>query len=102
MNDLNSVILEGRLVKDPVSGSTTNGSPYCFATIASNRFYKKDDVWVESTLYYDVRTFGTLAENFKLAEKGRKVRVVGRLDQLRSENQHNNYITAEHIDLKPA
>ncbi|MDR1596767.1 MAG: single-stranded DNA-binding protein, partial [Treponema sp.] len=39
MNNLNSIIIEGNLVRDPLFRSTTKGTPLCTFSIASNRYY---------------------------------------------------------------
>ncbi|MDR0455076.1 MAG: single-stranded DNA-binding protein, partial [Treponema sp.] len=39
MNNLNSVLLEGNMVRDPLIRSTQKGTSVCNFTIASNRFY---------------------------------------------------------------
>jgi single-strand DNA-binding protein len=40
MNNLNSVLIEGNLTRDPLLTSTSKGTPHCSLTIASNRFRK--------------------------------------------------------------
>lgn len=84
MNDLNTVVLEGRLVKDPVTGTAKNEKPYTFLTLANNRFYRdpadaSGDTWKESTAYFDVRSFNGLSDELAELGSGEKVRITGKL-----------------------
>ena len=86
MNNLNSVLLEGNLVRDPekvLVGS--NGSVMGKFSIAVNRYYKKANAdAVEEVMYIGVQVWGGLAEGcLNYLKKGRGVRVVGRLRQER-------------------
>lgn len=103
MNDLNSIIIEGRLVREPVSGTSKSGKPFCFGTIASNRFYKEDpegDTWKEATTFVDIRAFNGISEQLMKSPKGSKVRVVGRLDFFEKEGSDPHYILCEHVEIK--
>ena len=40
MNQLNSILVEGNLVKDPSTRTLPSGSQVCAFTLASNRNYK--------------------------------------------------------------
>jgi single-strand DNA-binding protein len=42
MNNLNSILIEGNLVRDPLLRSTPKGTQVCTFTLASNRFFKQD------------------------------------------------------------
>ena len=107
MNSLNSVLIEGNLVRDPESRSTPKGTPVCKITVACNRFYKKDNALEKEVSFIDVESWGMLAEKCgNLAKKGRGVRVVGRLKQDRwqskdGQNHSKVYIVAEHIEFRP-
>jgi len=102
MNNLNSVIIEGRLVKKPVSGEGRNGKPYSFATIASNRWYKpnnEEDIWREQTTYIDIRAFNGISEALSKSDSGTKVRVIGRIEMEKDDmNRNRHYILAEQIE----
>lgn len=80
MNDMNSVILEGRLTKDPYVGTTRNDNPFIALTLANNQYYKgeEDQQWIQKVCYMDCSLFGKLTNTFN-AVKGDKVRVVGNL-----------------------
>ncbi len=108
MNQLNSIILEGNLVKDAEVLEPLSGFKVCKFTIGVNRFYKnKKDEGVNEVSYFEIETYGKSAEYCgKKATKGRGVRVVGRLkqDTWKDENEkfHNKvYVIAEHLEFKP-
>jgi len=107
MNNLNSIILEGNLVKDPVMKITPNGHSVTTFTIATNRFYKQNDKMVGEVSYFDTESWGKLAETCAdILKKGRGVRVVGRLMQDRWEDPVGTFHTrvkviAEHVEFKP-
>ncbi len=107
MKALNSLIIEGNMVRDPILRNTQNGTAVCAFSIASNRNYKKNDEFVQETSYFDVESWGNLAklcdEN---GEKGRGVRVVGRIKQDRwtgsdGKNYNKVKVVAEHVEFKP-
>lgn len=109
MNNLNSVLLEGNLVRDPekvLVGS--NGNVMGKFSIAVNRYYKKANAEaVEEVMYIGVQVWGGLAEGcLNYLKKGRGVRVVGRLRQERWEdkeggNREKIIVVAEHVEFKP-
>jgi single-strand DNA-binding protein len=107
MNNLNSVLIEGNLVRDPLLRSTSKGTPVCTFPIASNRFYKRDSGLEKEVSFFDIEAWSRLAENCsKLGHKGRQVRVVGRLKQDRwigaDGNTHSKIsIVAEHVEFRP-
>jgi single-strand DNA-binding protein len=107
MNSLNSILLEGNLVRDPESGATPKGTPFCKFSIATNRFYKQEGAKVDEVSYFDVEVWAKLAENCQNnLEKGRGVRVVGRLKQDRWQDDEGNgrtkvKIVGEHVEFKP-
>lgn len=108
MNPINSLIVEGNLTRDPEFKETSGGFKVCNISIAVNRSYKNaEGKKVDEVSYFDVETFGNLAENCaRYCEKGRGVRVVGRIKQNRWTNQDGKpqariMIVAEHIEFKP-
>ena len=107
MNDLNSVLVEGNLTRDPMLANTPKGTPVCNFGVAANRSYRADDQMQEEVSFFEVEVWSRLAErcNEELA-KGRGVRVVGRLKQDRWENKDGEprqrvKIVAEHVEFKP-
>ena len=107
MNSLNSMLVEGNLTEDPVMTSTPKGTPVCAFTVASVRYYKEDGEYKDETSFFDVESWGKLAETCKeYLEKGRGVRIVGRLKQDRWRDRNYNSrssvkIVAEHVEFKP-
>ena len=107
MNSLNSILIEGNLTRDPELNHTPKGTPVCGFAVASNRFYKQDEEYHKEVSFFDVETWAKLAETCaEHLEKGRGVRVVGRLKQDRWQDQEGNprskvKIVAEHVEFKP-
>jgi len=107
MNNLNSILIEGNLVRDPLLRSTAKGTPVCTFSLASNRFYKQDTGFEREVSFFDVETWAKLAENcYTLGHKGRGVRVVGRLKQERWQGTAGKphtkvVIVAEHVEFRP-
>ena len=108
MNQLNSIILEGNITRDVEYKETPHGHKVCRIPIAVNRFYRGGDgQGIEEVSYFDVEAFGKMAEYCeKHTEKGRGMRVVGRLKQDRwksADGKANSRISvvAEHIEFKP-
>jgi single-strand DNA-binding protein len=42
MDNLNSVLVEGNLVREPAYRETSKGTAVCTFSLASNRFFKQD------------------------------------------------------------
>ena len=108
MNQLNSLILEGNITRDVEVKETPHGYTVCKVPIAVNRFYRTSDGQsVDEVSYFDVEACGKMAEYCeKHSEKGRGMRVVGRLKQDRWKTQEGKTtskvsIVAEHIEFKP-
>jgi single-strand DNA-binding protein len=107
MNNLNSILIEGALVRDPLLRTTPKGTSLCTFSLASNRFFKQDSGLEREVGFFDVETWAKLAEHcYSMGRKGRGVRVVGRLKQSRwtgqDGKQHSRIsIVAEHVEFKP-
>ncbi|GAB6088708.1 single-stranded DNA-binding protein [Spirochaeta dissipatitropha] len=107
MNSLNSILLEGNLTRDPVLKETPSGTPICEFSLASNRFYRIDDELQKEVSFFDIEAWAKNAERCRgVLEKGRGVRVVGRLKQNRwiaadGGNRSRVIIVAEHVEFKP-
>lgn len=107
MNSLNSILIEGNLTAVPVSRVTPNGATVCCFSVASNREYKVNEVYEKEVSFFEVETWGKTAEVCaRILEKGKGVRVVGRIKQDRwTGSDGKNYskikIIAEHIEFKP-
>ena len=107
MNNLNSVLIEGNLVRDPDLSYTSTGTAVCKFSVANNRAFKKGDDLVKEVSFFDVTTWNRLAEVCdQYLTKGRGVRVVGRLHQERWSDSDGKahqrvVIVAEHVEFKP-
>jgi single-strand DNA-binding protein len=107
MNNLNSILIEGNLTREPLLTSTAKGTAHCSFTIASNRFYKHDEGLEREVGFFEVETWSKLAEQCSnLGHKGRGVRVVGRLKQDRWDGPDGKprskvTIVAEHVEFRP-
>ena len=107
MNHLNSLIIEGNVTRVPELKEPSKGFKVCTIPLAVNRFYKnKNGEGVNEVSFFDVETYDKMAEIcMDKCEKGRGLRVVGRLKQNRwknSEGKTTSRITiiAEHIEFK--
>ena len=106
MNSLNSILLEGNLTRAPECKQLPRGSVVCQFTVASNRFHKSGEDLEKEVSYFDVEAWSGLAERCSNElDKGRGVRVVGRLKQDRwvdadGHNRSKIKIVAEHVEFK--
>jgi single-strand DNA-binding protein len=107
MNNLNSILLEGVLIKTPDYRSDRNNSPVCRFTLSSSRFFKGNGGVEKETGYFDIETTGKLALQCKQnGHQGREVRVVGRLKQEHFRDAEGKpiariVIAAEHVEFRP-
>jgi len=93
MNNLNSILVEGTLMNDPV---TTNTEQTRTAFNLYSVHYEKGGQFSDITV--PIKTTGRLAEVCAdYLKAGRGVRVVGRLAQ----NNTELYVHAEHVEFKP-
>ena len=108
MNPLNSILLEGNVVKQPDIRETAKGTAVCTFSIASNRSFRSEaGIFDKEVSFFEVEAWGQLAIICcQQCTKGRGVRVVGRLKQGRwtdtaGKNHSKVTIIAEHVELKP-
>ena len=107
MNNLNSILIEGNLVRDPESRATAKGTAVSTFSIATNRYYKQDSGFEKEVSFFDVESWGKLSESVRdKGRKGRGVRVVGRLKQDRwtgndGKPRSRISIVAEHVEFRP-
>jgi single-strand DNA-binding protein len=86
MNDINKVIIVGRLTRDAELKYTSNGFAVCKFSLAVNRRRKSGDQWVEEANFFDVVLWGRTAEALnQYLVKGKQVAVEGELRQNRWE-----------------
>ena len=107
MNDLNSVLLEGNLTRDPLLSTTPNGTTVCNFSVGTNYLRKRNDSQVQEVSFFDVEVWASLGETCaQYLKKGRGVRVVGRLKQERwkssdGQPRSRTKIVAEHVEFRP-
>jgi single-strand DNA-binding protein len=107
MNALNSILVEGNLVRDPALSKTPRGTQVCTFSLASNRYYKVDGGAQKEVSFFDVEVWSKLAEACAgNLQKGRGVRVIGRLTQDRragaeGKSHSRIKIVGEHVEFKP-
>ncbi|WP_086045924.1 single-stranded DNA-binding protein [Treponema endosymbiont of Eucomonympha sp.] len=108
MNSLNSVILEGNVVRSPDMRETAKGTPICKFSVAINRWTQyREGMPQKEVSFFDIDAWGDLAKACaQSCEKGRGVRIVGRLKQNRwqdpdGKNKTRIVIVAEHVEFKP-
>jgi single-strand DNA-binding protein len=107
MNNLNSILIEGNMVREPQYRTTPKGTPVCTFSLASNRFFRQDNGYEREVSFFDVETWAKLADTCNnLGKKGRGVRVVGRLKQDRwtgndGKPRSRISIVAEHVEFRP-
>lgn len=105
---MNKVVLIGNLTKDPEGGETSSGISYSRLSIAVNRPFT-DENGERQADFFNVTVWRTQAENcLKYLCKGKKVCVVGRLQNRTYEDRDGNKrmatdIIAEEVEfLSPA
>ena len=108
MNNLNTVLVEGLLTRNPERLASSSETVACRLPIANNRYYvnQKDGKWKQDTSFFTVTVFGPVADAcMRFLKRGRGVRVVGRLKQFRYEEggirRERISIMAEHIEFAP-
>jgi len=88
MEDLNSVIIIGRLTKDAELTYTNSGYPLCKFSIASNRSKKDGDKYVDEASFFNVNLWGKRGEALnQYLLKGQQVAIGGSLKQDRWEKE---------------
>jgi single-strand DNA-binding protein len=114
MNNLNSILIEGVLAGDPelsYSEVCSTKWAFCKFTISHERSFPEGGEMKKKLFTFEVQTRGRLAETCKeYLRKGRGVRIVGRLEEVRwledlgegEMAEHDEvFIVAEHVEFKP-
>lgn len=109
MNDVNQLVLIGRLTQDLGAdersfGYVGNGQARANFSIAVNHSKKNGDEWVDEVDYFSITVWGKTAENLKpYLTKGKQVCIVGHLKQDRWEKdgqkQSRVSIVADSVQL---
>ncbi len=106
MNGINSLVIEGNLVRDAVIKETANGNCVSNFSIAVNRSVKTHNGETHKEVsFFDIETWGDLAKiTAKKGQRGARIRAVGRIKQNRwTGSDGKNYsrisIIADHIEF---
>lgn len=108
MNNINNLIIEGNITEKPKLETLCNGVKFCSVNIAVSRYYENSSGdFEEEVSYFDIFAYGKIAEICSNeCEKGRGIRVVGRLRQEKwtddTGKAHSKIVVvAEHIEFRP-
>ena len=98
MNDINQVVLVGRLTRDAELKYTANGQAVCKFAIAVNRRKKNGEQWEDEANYFDIVLWGRQGEAIsQFLQKGKAVGVQGELCQNRWQQDGQNRSKVEII-----
>lgn len=104
MENINSVVLVGRLCRG-VEIRYTNGGMCCANfSIAVNSSKKENDQWLEVANFFDCVGYGKLFESLaSYLTKGKKIAITGKLNQQRWKKDEQQYskvvIVVQNIEL---
>ncbi len=105
-DDLNFIVIEGRLTKNPILRDFKNNNCVSTLNIAVNSSYKgKDASYVQEVGFFDVEVWNNAARACnQYLTKGCKIRVKGSLKLKKWENQDGSkkskaYIKAENVEF---
>jgi len=107
MNQLNSILIEGFVHEKPKTRLTENNKTVGEFGVRTYRSFKTETGYEKEVSYFDIVVWGRLAEVCaENLDKGREVRVVGRLTQQRWTDKDGTdhravKIVAEHVEFKP-
>ena len=107
VNMLNSILIEGNVVKQAEMTKAADGSVKTTFQISSTRLNKVGEEIFRETSFIDIETTGKLAEScYANCNEKRGVRIVGRVKQDRwVDGEGNNLsrvkVVAEHVEFKP-
>lgn len=95
MADINSLIMEGRVVRNAELTTLKSGMKVAKFSIATNNYKKdKDNNYVENGNFFPLCIFGTFAESiYTYLVKGQKIIVEGFLYQNKWEKDEKKYST---------
>jgi single-strand DNA-binding protein len=102
--DINSVVLIGRLTRNSDLKYTPSGTAVTTFALAVNRRVKQGDQWIDMAGFFDVTLWGKIGESIaQYLIKGGQVAVQGELRQDRWEKdgqKHSRvYVVAETVQL---
>lgn len=107
MNQLNSVLIEGNVVRDVEFKTCANGKQLCTFTLANNRYISKgNNEYEQESTFIDCECWGALANIMsENSTKGSAIRVVGRFKQNKwVDNQGKSHsrivLICEHVSIQ--
>jgi len=108
MGNLNSILIEGNLVRDPALKITDEGKSMCEFSIININYIKNEETGLlrKKSALFSISTYGSLAKHCgEKLKKNHAVRVVGRLAQSHWRDSQGNkrfrvFIMAEHVECK--
>lgn len=112
MTQFNSLIIEGKVAKEPKYVETSKDAKFDAQKILSfsilnEQTSKVNGKFKKEVSHINVEAFGEMAERLNVViEKGREIRVVGRIKQKRWKdsckiNHSEIVVVAEHFELRP-
>ena len=107
MCNLNSIIIEGKLIADAKHEKTSSGTPLCTFVLESDRVFRDGAEVIQEISYFEASAWGHVCTSCAgMLTKDSSVRIVGRLKQERSQERDGRcsskvIIVAEHIERKP-
>lgn len=105
MNDINSLLIIGRLTRDAELKFTASGQAITSFSIAVNRSVKKGDGWTDEASFFDCVLWGKTGEAIsQYLTKGKQIAVSGSLRQERwtdkdGSNRSKVVMNAETVQL---
>ncbi len=79
---LNKVLLEGRLVRDPVLRFLPLGTPVAEITLANSKHYRAEDGWKEKVNFIDAKAYGSVGKALvEKLNKGDRIIIEGEIVQ---------------------
>ena len=102
MNDLNSIIIEGVLIGQPMMETLPSGIIETVFKLSSKRYVTKETIRTQIETRVYIRTFGRLAETCcQYLHEGKGVRVVGRIQTgITPSLAHRLEVIGEHVEFK--
>ena len=102
MDDINRVILCGRMSKDAELKYTGAGMPVMNGNIAVTKSRKIEDTWTEEGHFFNFRLWGAMAEKVaKYCTRGQAVAIDGKLhlDRWKTQNGENRQSVVINADF---
>lgn len=100
INNLNIVILEGRVARTADLLYTKNGNAMCKFELATSEYYKTNlDEYKTVTSFITIYVWGKYGEsNAQFLTKGKPVRITGSLKQENWEDKNGNRVSQVYVN----